>query len=185
MCAIYLYFWWTYGKTVNIRSGFLNILNTCVHYYAFLFEASVPIRSLCVRFVCFRHLVIVHNCKGERYLCFCFLVFLCDLLAYCCLTVIFRKRTSNVKDEVWLCENKRGIFFQPHGPSDSYWKLQKTTNTSVEHRLNSIAWCSTIFNVISIKLVSQTHLCSDKRERETTKRVWLFFIENINSIDVK
>lgn len=33
-------FWRTYGKTVSVRSGFLNILNTCVHYYAFLFELS-------------------------------------------------------------------------------------------------------------------------------------------------
>lgn len=84
MCAIYLYFWWTYGKTVNIRSGFLNILNTYDYVYIIM---HFSLRRHCSKIP--QHCLIhIHSCKqytvwvradGFRF----FLYILCDRLDYC------------------------------------------------------------------------------------------------------
>lgn len=85
MCAIYLYFWWTYGKTVNIRSGFLNNLNT--YDYVFIIM-HFSLRRHCSKIPqhCLIHIhscqTIHRFCKGGRF-SLSFFTILCDRLDYC------------------------------------------------------------------------------------------------------
>lgn len=164
-------------KPLPFRSGFLNILNTCSFIIMrFSFEyVTKNVRSHCSLHI-HRLNHSAHNCKGGQYsllrfMCLLLFLFVSTFLVAYCSSGIFRKRTSNVEKTPFDFVRISVGFFNPQNISGKKKFRKKKQNKKHFRSLCSIARTWTIFNKISIRLVSKPHFFRDLTHIEECVRV--------------